>query len=110
MFYLWIEKSFEFSISLKTGETADVATAALKDELSVTVSVDNHFERCYHPTQFNSPEADIIPMAKVKITLRTNVPLVKIKLSIEVQPPLVVTQPSHIVNSLSKLEIFALFF
>ena len=74
----------------------------MKDELSVSVSVDNQFERCYHATQFNPPEAETIPMAKVKITLRTNIPLVKIKLSIEVQPPLIVTQPSHIVNSLSK--------
>ena len=41
-------------------------------------------------------------MAKIRITLKTNVPLVKIKLSIEVQPPLTVTQQSHIVNSLSK--------
>ena len=74
----------------------------MKNELTVNVSVDNQFERCYHPTQFNSPEADLIPMAKIKITLKTNVPLVKIKLSIEVQPPLTVTQQSHIVNSLSK--------
>jgi hypothetical protein len=97
-------------IPSKTGEAADVTTAAMKNELSVAVVVDNHFERCYHPTQFNSPEADMIPMAKIKITLRTNVHLVKIKLSIEVQPPLVVTQPSHIVNSLSKLEIIELNF
>ena len=74
----------------------------MKDELSVSVSVENHLERCNHQTQFQSPEADTIPMAKIRITLRTNVPLVKIKLSIEVQPPLVVTQPSHIVNSLSR--------
>ena len=74
----------------------------MKNELTVNVSVDNQFERCYHQTQFNSPEADLIPMAKIRITLKTNVPLVKIKLSIEVQPPLTVTQQSHIVNSLSK--------
>ena len=84
------------------GETSDITTATLKNELTVNVSVDNQFERCYHQTQFNSPEADLIPMAKIRITLKTNVPLVKIKLSIEVQPPLTVTQQSHIVNSLSK--------
>ena len=84
------------------GETSDITTTTLKNELTVNVSVDNQFERCYHQTQFNSPEADLIPMAKIRITLKTNVPLVKIKLSIEVQPPLTVTQQSHIVNSLSK--------
>lgn len=84
-----------------TGETKDIASTAIKDELSVNVQVEKQLERCIHSTQFQSPEADTIPMAKIKITLRTNVPLVKIKLSIEVQPPLVVTQPSHIVNSLS---------
>ena len=85
------------------GETSDITTAALKDELSVSISVDNQFERCYHPTQFSPPEADHIPIAKIKITLRTNVPLTKIKLSIEVQPPLAATKSSYIVNSLSKL-------
>ena len=90
-----------YAINIFKGETSDITTTAMKDELSVSVSVENQLERCIHSTQFQSPEADTIPMAKIRITLRTNVPLVKIKLSIEVQPPLVVTQPSHIVNSLS---------
>ena len=91
----------QYKIDISKGETSDITTTAMKDELSVSVSVENQLERCIHSTQFQSPEADTIPMAKIRITLRTNVPLVKIKLSIEVQPPLVVTQPSHIVNSLS---------
>ena len=74
----------------------------MKDELSVSVSVDNQFERCFHQTKFPPSDFDFIPMAKVRIALRANVPLAKIRLSIEVQPPLVVTQSSHTVSSLSK--------
>ena len=84
-----------------SGETSDITKNVMKNELSVTVSVDNHFERCFYPTQFNSQEADNTSMAKINIKLNANVPLYKIKISVEVQPPLIVTQPSNIVNSLS---------
>ena len=74
-----------------------------KDELSITTSISNRSEKCLYETQFGPNDG--VLMGQVSITLRANTPLSKLRVSVDVQPPMSVSEPIHLISSLSKLQL-----
>ena len=99
------DKEFEaLTAQIKQSQSSgsfEPQAAKVQGDLIMTVSVDPHFQRCYLETQVTDEEDGIL-MGKIVVKLKTNSPLSKVRVTLSAEYPVTVSEPTHVVNSLTE--------